>query len=290
MKSSQLSDKLLLAVFYLVVGVFAVICIIPFLLVIGSSLSDETELLRSGYRLLPQKFSFDAYRTLFKSDTIFKAYSVTLFVTFVGTALSLLVTSAVSYALSVKTLKYRNPILFFIWFTMLFSGGLVPWYILITKYLHLGNSIWVMIIPGLVNPWFMFLLRNFFKTIPESLAESAKIDGANDIYILFRVILPLSLPAMATIGLFYALEFWNEWFRAILFIDDPSKYPLQSLIIRIMSSISIANNMFINSYVSVPAYTIRMATVIVTIGPIVLLYPFIQKYFVQGLMVGAVKG
>lgn len=290
MKSFQLSDKLLLAVCYIVIGTFAVICIIPFLLVLGSSFSDETKLLQSGYRIIPEKFSLEAYRAIFKSEVIFKAYSVTLFVTIVGTALSLLVTSAVSYALSVRSLKYRNSILFFMWFTMLFNGGLVPWYILITKYLQLGNSIWVMILPALVNPWFMFLLRNFFKTIPDSLAESAKIDGANDIYILIRVILPLSLPALATIGLFYALEYWNEWFRAILFIDDPNKYPLQSLIIRIMSSISLASQMYMSNYVTVPAYTIRTATVIVTIGPIVLLYPFLQKYFVQGLMVGAVKG
>ncbi|WP_159883157.1 carbohydrate ABC transporter permease [Paenibacillus puerhi] len=289
MKVTTTGEKLLLTVFYTGCALFAIACLVPFLIVLGSSLTDETALLQTGYRILPQPFSLEAYAAIFSTDVIYNAYSVTLFVTIVGTALSLLITSGVSYAVSVKSVKYRNSILFFIWFTMLFSGGLVPWYILITKYLHLSNSVWVMILPALVNPWFMFLLRNFFMTIPDSLAESAKIDGANDIYILFRIVLPLSLPALATISLFYALDYWNEWFKAILFIDDPAKYPLQSLIIRIISSMNFTNQLYTGA-VSIPSYTIRMATVIMTIGPIVLLYPFIQKYFVQGLTVGAVKG
>ncbi|SDC43113.1 multiple sugar transport system permease protein [Paenibacillus sp. UNCCL117] len=289
MKTTTAGERLLMTLFYSCCALFAIACLIPFLIVLGSSLTDETALLQSGYRILPQPFSWEAYTAIFATDVIYNAYSVTLFVTIVGTALSLLMTSAVSYAVSVKTVKYRNSILFFIWFTMLFNGGLVPWYILISKYLHLSNSIWVMILPALVNPWFMFLLRNFFMTLPDSLAESAKIDGANDIYILFRIVLPLSLPALATISLFYALDYWNEWFKAILFIDDPAKYPLQSLIIRIISSMNFTNQLYTGA-VSVPSYTIRMATVILTIGPIVLLYPFIQKYFVQGLTVGAVKG
>ncbi|PYI53343.1 carbohydrate ABC transporter permease [Paenibacillus flagellatus] len=290
MSTKMWPDRALSALFYILCGSFAAMCAVPFLLVIGSSLSDEVTLLQNGYTIVPAKLSFEAYKTIFASATIYRAYGVTLFVTIVGTALSLLVTCAVSYAVSVRTLKYRNSILFFMWFTMLFNGGLVPWYILITKYLHLSNSLWVMIVPALVNPWFMFLLRNFFMTLPESLAESAKIDGANDIYILFRIALPLSLPALATIGLFYALDYWNEWFKAILFIDDPNKYPLQSIIVRIISSVTFTNQLYSIGTVAVPSYTIRMATVIVTIGPIVLLYPFIQKYFVQGLMVGAVKG
>ncbi|MEK8127322.1 carbohydrate ABC transporter permease [Paenibacillus filicis] len=289
MKVRTSGERVLLTGFYIACAVFAAVCLLPFLIVLGSSLTDETALLQAGYRIVPQPFSWDAYSAIFANDVIYNAYSVTLFVTIVGTALSLLITSAVSYAVSVKSLKYRNSILFFIWFTMLFNGGLVPWYILISKYLHLSNSIWVMILPALVNPWFMFLLRNFFMTLPDSLAESAKIDGANDIYILFRIVLPLSLPALATISLFYALDYWNEWFRAILFIDDPGKYPLQSLIIRIVSSMNFTNQLYTGA-VNLPSYTIRMATVIVTIGPIVLLYPFIQKYFVQGLTVGAVKG
>ncbi len=289
MKRGLTGDRILIGSFYIVNVLFAAACLFPFILVLTSSLSDETSMLQNGYRLIPEQWSFDAYKVLF-NDSLFRSYGITIFVTVVGTALSILVTSAISYAVSVKTLKYRNKIMFIVYFTMLFNGGLVPWYILISNYLHLNNSIWVMIIPALVNPWFMFLLRNFFLTIPESLAESAKIDGANDIYILFRIILPLSLPAIATISLFYALDYWNEWFRAMLFIDDESKYPLQTIIIRTLSSLSFTQQMYMNVTVSVPAYTIRMATVMVTIGPIVFLYPFIQKYFVKGLMVGAVKG
>ncbi|MCD9021108.1 carbohydrate ABC transporter permease [Cohnella silvisoli] len=290
MKKGMAGDRILIGSFYVMNALFAVVCLLPFVLVLTSSLSDETTLLQEGYRLFPKQWSFDAYKVLFDNDSLYRSYGITLFVTIVGTVLSILITSAISYAVSVRTLKYRNKILFFVYLTMLFNGGLVPWYILISNYLHLGNSIWVMIIPALVNPWFMFLLRNFFMTIPESLAESAKIDGANDIYILIRIILPLSLPALATISLFYALDYWNEWFRAILFIDDESKYPLQTVIIRTLSSLSFTQQMYMTATVSVPAYTIRMATVIITIGPIVFLYPFIQKYFVKGLMVGAVKG
>lgn len=285
-----MGDRMLMGSFYAINAIFAVLCVIPFLLVLTSSFADEASLLQDGYRLIPKEWSLSAYQVLFEDNTIYRAYGVTLFVTIGGTILSIVMTSAIAYAVSVKSLRYRNKIQFYVYFTLLFNGGLVPWYILITNYLKLGNSIWVMILPALVNPWLMFLLRNFFQTIPESLAESAKIDGANDIYILFRIILPLSLPALATISLFYALDYWNEWFRAILFIDDSTKYPLQTIIIKTLSSVSIANTLFVGATINVPAYTIRMATVIVTIGPIVFLYPMIQKYFIKGLMVGAVKG
>lgn len=284
-------ERTMIGSFYIIVGLFSLACVVPFLLVLSSSFTSEAVLLREGYRIFPAEFSLDAYRVLLEGDAIYRAYGVTVFITVVGTILSLLVTSGVAYTLSVRTVKYRNHLLFFIFFTMLFNGGLVPTYILISKYLNLSNSIWVMIVPALVNQWLMFLLRNFFMSIPESLAESAKIDGANDVYILFRIILPLSLPALATIGLFYALDYWNEWFRAILFIDNKNLYPLQSIIINIISSMNFAQLMAAQGYSqSIPAYGLRMATVILTIGPIVLLYPFLQKYFIQGLTIGAVKG
>lgn len=284
-------ERIMIGGFYLIVGLFSVLCVIPFLLVLSSSFTPEGVLLREGYKLIPTRLSLEAYRVLLQGETIYRAYGVTVFITVVGTVLSLLVTSGVAYTLSVRTVRYRNHLLFFIFFTMLFQGGLVPTYIVISKYLHLSNNIWVMILPALVNQWLMFLLRNFFMSIPDTLAESAKIDGANDIYILFRIILPLSLPALATIGLFYALDYWNEWFRAILFIDDKNLYPLQSIIINIISSMNFAKLMAAQGVAqSIPAYGIRMATVVLTIGPIVFLYPFLQKYFIQGLTIGAVKG
>lgn len=286
-------DRTIKISFYVLLTVFAIFCLFPFVSVISSSLSTESSILKYGYSLWPREFSLDAYKLIFKDATIYRAYGVTIFVTVVGTALAMLVTCALAYPLSLRHLKYRNRINFYVYFTMLFHGGLVANYLLISKYLDMKDTIWVLIIPALVSPWNMFLMRNFFKSIDESLAESAKIDGANDIYILFRIILPISMPAIATVGLFYALAFWNKWFEAMLYISKEDLWPLQYLIMRIMSNTQFASEL--SSKVSLPNYvvptlTTRLATTVVTIGPIIFLYPFLQKYFVKGLMVGAVKG
>ena len=284
-------DRALLIIFYVIAALFAVLCLYPFVQVFMSSFADETTLVREGYKLIPSKLSFDAYRTLFASNQILYAYGVTIFSTVAGTALSLLITALAAYALSGKKLKYRNVFNFFFYFTMLFSGGLIPYYILMKNYLHLTNSLLVYIIPGMFNVWNMFLLRNFFNDVPDSLREAATLDGANEFVIAFRIILPLSLPALATVGLFSALTFWNEWMASMLYIDNENLYTLQYLIVRMVNSISAASDLGglpagINT---VPANTLRLATAIVTIGPIVLLYPFLQKYFVAGLRVGGVK-
>lgn len=293
MIKESLGDRSLKIIFYILLTCFSIYCLVPFISVISSSLSSESAILKYGYSLFPREFSLEAYKLIFKDSTIYRAYGVTIFVTVIGTALALLFTCGLAYTLSVKSVKYRNSINFYVYFTMLFHGGLVANYLLISKYLHLSNSIWVLIIPALISPWNMFLLRNFFKSIDESLSESAKIDGANDIYILFRIILPISMPALATIGLFYSLMFWNKWFEAMLYINKPDLFPLQYLIMRIMRNAEFANSLAASvnlpNYV-VPTYTTRLATTVVTIGPIVFLYPFLQKYFVKGLMVGAVKG
>ncbi|MDE5548248.1 MAG: carbohydrate ABC transporter permease [Clostridia bacterium] len=284
-------DRALLIIFYVIAALFAVLCLYPFVQVFMSSFADETTLVREGYKLIPSKMSVDAYRTLFASNQILYAYGVTIFSTVAGTALSLLITALAAYALSGKKLKYRNVFNFFFYFTMLFSGGLIPYYILMKNYLHLTNSLLVYIIPGMFNVWNMFLLRNFFNDVPDSLREAATLDGANEFVIAFRIILPLSLPALATVGLFSALTFWNEWMASMLYIDNENLYTLQYLIVRMVNSISAASDLGglpagINT---VPANTLRLATAIVTIGPIVLLYPFLQKYFVAGLRVGGVK-
>ena len=286
-------DRALMITFYVISALFAILCLYPFFQVLMSSFADETTLVREGYHLIPSKFSFDAYRTLFASNDILYAYGVTIFSTVAGTALSLLVTALAAYALSGKKLKYRNVFNFFFYFTMLFSGGLIPYYILMKNYLHLTNSLLVYIIPGMFNVWNMFLLRNFFNDVPDSLREAATLDGANEFTIAFRIILPLSLPALATVGLFSALSFWNEWMASMLYIEDSRLYTLQYQIVRMVNSISAAQNMgqagLPPGISSVPANTLRLATAIVTIGPIVLLYPFLQKYFVAGLRVGGVK-
>ncbi|MDR6879588.1 carbohydrate ABC transporter permease [Bacillus sp. 3255] len=293
MVKESTSDRLLKAAFTLAIGLFSVYCLAPFWSVIASSFASEASILKDGYTFWPTDFSLDAYKLIFKDNTIYRAYGVTTFITIVGTVMSMILTSALAYALSVKSVKYRNHIAFYVYFTMLFHGGLVASYLLISKYLHMKDTIWVLIIPSMLSAWNMFLLRNFFASIDDSLAESAKMDGANDAYILFRIILPISLPAMATIGLFYALGYWNKWFDAVLYINDKDLYPLQYLIQRIMNNLDYINQ--ISADVSIPnfippAMTVRLATTVVTIGPIIFLYPFLQKYFVKGLMVGAVKG
>ncbi|UUZ84713.1 carbohydrate ABC transporter permease [Paenibacillus sp. P26] len=289
----SIPDKLLKSAFYVIIALFSLYCLPPFVAVVASSFASEAEILRHGYTFFPKEFSLQAYKLIFRDNTIYRAYGVTTFVTFIGTGLSMVFTSALAYAISVKSVKYRNGIAFYVYFTMLFHGGLVASYLLISKYLGMKDSIWVLIVPSMISAWNMFLLRNFFATIDESLAESAKMDGANDAYILFRIILPVSPPALATIGLFYALSYWNNWFNAPLYINDPHKFPLQYLIQRIMNNLDYVNQ--VSADVTIPdfippAITVRLATTIVTIGPVIFLYPFLQKYFVKGLMVGAVKG
>ena len=286
-------DKILLVVFAVVAFLFAAACVFPFLLVLISSFTDEGTLIREGYSLFPSKWSLNAYRVVMNSPTVPNAYFVTVTITLVGTVLSLLVTSLCSYAISGTTLRYRNVIAFIFYFTMLFSGGLVPTYILISNYLNLRDSLWVYILPSLVNPWNMFLLRNFFSTIPESFRESAYLDGASDATVFFRIAVPLSTPGLATIALFYGLGYWNMWFESLLYMDNESLHTLQYLIMRIMRNINTAKTIAKLTSIPLPilpAETVRFATAVLTIGPIIFLYPFLQRYFVSGLKVGGIKG
>jgi len=294
MRIRSADDRIVAGVSYSVLSLLSVLCLVPFVLVISSSFTDELAIIQYGYRLIPRKLSTYAYNVIIQTGIVTRAYGVTIFITAVGTALSMVVTCGISYAISVPSLKYRNHISFFVYFTMLFHGGLVPTYLLIAKYLHMKNTLWVMIIPVLVNPWNMFLLRNFFKTVPPELPESAKMDGASDMRVLFGIVIPVSLPAMATISLFYALGYWNEWFRAMLFIDEERMYPLQYLIMRIIRNMQfvdqIASEAGIDTTAFIPDYSARMATAVLTIGPIIFIYPFVQRYFVKGLLVGSIKG
>ena len=289
------SFSLMDLVIILLILIFCFLCVTPFLVAVSASFSDERTLLRNGYGFLPQDFTTAAYEMLFSTSQIFDSYKVSIFVTIVGTLLSMVVTAMMAYPLSVKKLKYRGKISFFAYFTMLFNGGLVPTYMLISKYLGLRNTVWVMILPVLVNPWNLFLLRNFFSAIPAELHESARIDGANDVRILWQIILPVSLPAIATVSLFYGVAYWNSWYNAMLYIEDSTLFPLQYLIMRMMRNIELMKQMagqagVVVDMASMPSTTTRMATAIVTIGPIIIAYPFAQKYFTSGLIVGSVKG
>ena len=288
-----MGDRALTGVCYCLAILFAIACLLPFIMALSASFTSEVGLARDGFSFWPTEFSTKAYTLLFKTSQIFQSYGVSIFVTVVGTALSLLASVLIAYPLSTGQLRYGSKINFFVYFTMLFSGGLVPTYMLISRYLHMKDSIWVLIIPLLINPWNMFLLRNFFSSIPASLAESARIDGANDLVIMIRIILPCALPAMATVGLFYALAYWNNWFQALMYIDKSALKPLQAIIMEMLRNTEFLTQMAGQigiSSLDMPATTSKMATAMVTIGPIVLVYPFVQKYFTSGVMVGSVKG
>jgi putative aldouronate transport system permease protein len=289
----SLGNSLSSAAIYVLVAVFTLLCLTPFWLMVMGSLTKESSILRDGYQLIPKAWSLSAYDLVFSSQRILKSYLVTVEVTVLGTAVSMLLTCMLAYALAVPKLRYTKYLSMFVFFTMLFSGGMVPWYILVTHYLHLQNTLLALTLPYAVSPFWMFLMRNFFKGIPESVMESARIDGATDVLILFRIVLPLSLPSMATVGLFYGLMYWNDWYLALMFIEREGLFPLQFLLRSLVSNlmnVAASLNPRMSVAQEVPAYSVRMSTAIITIGPIVLLYPFVQKYFVKGLTVGAIKG
>lgn len=268
-------------------------CILPLLLILAVSFSDEQTVAMSGYRLIPEKFSLYAYQfTLSASTSIFDAYKVTVFVTVVGTLLSLIVTAMFAYPLSRKEIRHRNKISFFVFFTMLFNGGLIPWYILITRYLHLKDNIFVLIVPYLLSAWNVLIMRNFFKSIPDSLVEAARIDGSGDFRTFVSIIVPLSLPSFATIGLLNTLMYWNDWWLALLFIEKGSLFPLQYMLQSVMTNIQVLSSSILtkDTAMNLPGETARMALCILAIGPVILAYPFVQKYFIKGLTMGAVKG
>ena len=275
------------------VAVFCILILIPLIMMISMSFETEDNIIKYGFSILPRDFSLDAYKFLFRDSQIFDAYKVTIFTTVVGTVLSMLLTLTLAYGLARPELKLTTPITFFVYFTMLFSGGLVPTYLLISKYLGMRDDIWVLIIPSLFNAWNMFLMRNFLKSIPDALIESAHIDGANDMQILFKIILPLAVPGIATISLFYALSYWNQWYNAMLYIDNKKLYPLQYLIMNLVRTSDYIKEMSKQTGVAaadLPSNSLKMATTVVAVGPIILLYPFVQKYFTSGLTVGAIKG
>lgn len=289
------SDEIQLKVIsYIVVTLFALVCLFPFLLMISSSFMNEKEIITEGYKLIPKEITTNAYRFLLENPTkIISAYKITIQNVILGTVIGLALMSMAGYVLCRSDFKYRNQVAFFIYFTTLFAGGLIPTYMWMVNGLHLKNSIWAMILPGIASPWSIFLMRNFMKAIPDSLAESARIDGADDFRVYWQIYLPLAKSAIATIGLFLALAYWNEWYNAMLYIEDSAKYPLQYFLQQMVNKANA--EMLVSQGITVdmaemPSESIKMATAVVATGPIILVYPFVQKYFVQGLTVGAVKG
>jgi len=272
----------------------AVLCalmfLIPVVLVVSASFTDENTLTLQGYSLFPEKWSLEAYRyILTNAGQLYMSYRITIIVTIVGTLFSLLVTALLAYPLSRRSFSYRSGITLFVLFTMLFNGGLVPTYIWIQT-LHLKNTFAILILMGMLSPFYVFIMRTFFKTIPDSIIESAYMEGANEWRIFGSIILPLSLPALATIGLFTSLNYWNDWFTTLLYIDDKDKISLQYLLVMMMTNIQAAAlNPNSIAGVKMPAETARMAMAVLSVGPIAFVFLFFQRFFVRGLTVGAVK-
>jgi putative aldouronate transport system permease protein len=294
MKKIQKDKLIFSAIGYTVVVVTAMLCLIPFIFILSGSFSEEAAIFEYGYRLFPKVFSLDAYKFVFEApQKIIKAYSVTIFVTAAGTFLGLYLTAMAGYVLNRKELKTRGFFSLYFYFTTLFSGGLVPWYILMTQYFHMENNILSLILPLLFSVFYIIIMRSFMSSIPDSIVESAKIDGAGDFYIFNKIILPLSKPVLATVGLFLALRYWNDWYQAMLFITKEQLYPMQYFLYKILSDMQFmveAAQIPGVVVVDMPQESFKLAMTVVATGPIIFLYPFLQRFFIKGMTVGAVKG
>jgi multiple sugar transport system permease protein/putative aldouronate transport system permease protein len=288
------SDIVVRGIGYFVTSIYSLACIFPFLVILGSSFSSESYLNLHGVQLIPGEFSTEAYRAVMKSGLIWRSYVVTILLTVIGTAIGLSIIAMTGYALQRKDFPFRNGISFYIYFTSLFSAGLAPYYLIMTQLYKLKDSYLAILLPLLMSPWLVILMKNFVKSIPHEITESGKIDGAGDMKIFTALILPMLKPALATIGLFLALGYWNEWYQSSLFLSSRVDVkPLQYMLYETVNKTEALKNTVAGQYVvitDIPSNSVKMATAMLATGPIVLLYPFVQKYFISGITVGAVKG
>lgn len=277
-------------------GIITVITLFPLALLAVGSFTDESVLISNGYSLFPEKFSLDAYvYILRKFSLVGRAYLVTIGTTVAGTVLSLLLSSSIAYPMSRSRFKYKNALSFFVYFTMLFNGGIVPSYILWTNYINIKNTYAALVVPNLLMSAFnVLLIRNYYKnSIPEALYEAAQMDGAPEFAIFSRITLPMSVPVLSTVGLFSALSYWNSWTNAMYYVTDPRYYGIQNLLMRIMKNIEYLKSAIESGeevVSTLPGQSIRMALALIGILPVMILYPFVQKYFINGIIIGAVKG
>jgi putative aldouronate transport system permease protein len=282
---------------HILLGLLGLLTIGPFIYLILGSLTEANYFRSVGVSVLPQHWTLDSYVVLLGGTSrIYQALRITLFITVVGTTLSLLSTAGLAYGLSKSEVPGHNLLLFFVFFTMLFGGGMVPYY-LVVNWMGLINTPWSLILPMMVNAWNMFIMMKFFQSLPPELEDAARIDGSSELGIFWRIVLPLSMPVLATIGLFYAVAYWNEWFWATIFISKPDLMPLQLVLRGILSQMlqvldpqAAVDQALQAQQVVPPVEVLRMAAIIVSILPITLVYPFLQKYFVKGVMIGAIKG
>ena len=275
-----------------ILGFMSLLAIIPFIMIVTGSFSSSDEIIKHGYSFLIQKFSTDAYKMVFLDpQEMGNSYMVSIVVTLSGTILGLIIMSMAGYAIQCREMRFRNSIAFYFYFTTLFSGGLVPWYMLISN-MGMRDTLWSLMVPALLNSFYILLIRNFMKEIPDSLAESAKIDGAGQFRIYVQIILPLSKPILATVALFVALGYWNNWYLASLFITNVRLWPLQFRLHRVLTAAQAVAQGGAEHFQNaiIPTETVKLATAVVTTLPILVVYPFLQKYFVAGITIGAVKG
>ncbi len=292
MRKKQFIGQAVLHIFFVLM---CLTYILPFLLLLAISVTDEKTIMEFGYNIIPKKISFEAYKQVFNNPTqLINSYKTTIIFSVTSTVLTVIVTTMTAYPLSRNNFKYKKALTWYIFITMLFGGGLIPSYLVNTKFLHLGNTIWVYILPGLVSTWNVIIVRTFFQGIPESLAESAKIDGASEFYTFIKIMLPLSKPVMATIGFMFLLGKWNDWNTALIYIKDTKLYSLQYLLQKILRETEFIKEMAgqnanFNNY-TLPTESMRYATAILAAGPMLVIFPFFQKYFTKGMTIGAVKG
>lgn len=292
MKARQNKWQILIAAFLILVSLS---CIIPLWLVASISFTDEAAIVKNGYTLIPSQFSTAAYANIFSGGKqVWRSYGISIFVTVVGTLANVCITGMAGYSLANPSVRYRNQLSMFFFVTMVFNGGMVPWY-MICNLMGLKENIWALLIPNLIfSSYNLFLVRNYMREIPAALIESARLDGANDACIAFQIFFPLSKPILATVALFAAIGYWNDWWNSIMLVSDTKLYPVQYLLMKLKSDINmmrtLQNSGFAGAAAMKPAESLQMATVMITIAPILLFYPFLQKYIVKGLVIGSVKG
>lgn len=281
-----------------VLTILTILTVLPIILIVIASISDEKVLISTGYTFFPSKLSLDSYYYMVKqSAMILHAYGITILVTIVGTLTSVLFTTMLAYPMSRRDFKYRNVLAFFVFFTMLFNGGIVASYIMWSRFFDIKNTIWALIMPNyLVTAFNVFLVRNYFTNgVPVAIIESAQIDGAGELTIFFKIMVPLAIPVVATISLFTALIYWNDWVNGLYYITDPSFFGIQNLLIRIMNNVQFLKTstnlaMLGTQNIDLPGTSVRMAMAVIGILPMVIIFPFVQKYFIKGVVLGAVKG
>ncbi|WP_202077721.1 carbohydrate ABC transporter permease [Caldalkalibacillus salinus] len=276
----------------MILGFIGLVTVLPFLYILAGSFATEAELTRRSFFIIPETFSLEAYKYIFSTDTFFRSILVSIYVTVVGTLICLIFTFTMAYPLSRKKLMGRNVILNLVLFSMLFSGGMIPTY-LVVKGLGLLDTLWAVMLPMAINPFFLIIVKNFFQELPIELEESAKIDGCSEFSVFWRIFLPLSKPVIATFALFYAVLLWNDFFAALLYINDSSKWPVQLLLqqVIILSQMAIGDASQMGAeYIEPPEQSLKFAVIIVATVPILIIYPFLQKHFAKGILIGSVKG